>query len=132
MGIRETENAYIEDFKQLEDAESQCEYLLQLGMRQRIPEEELRRDAYRIEGCHTAIWLKTELRGDRVYFQGDSDSLLVKGILLILKEMYDGRAAGEVAKYPPRFLAYIADAVIYREIKTNGIFKCYQKLAAYH
>ena len=97
MGIRETENAYIEDFKQLEDAESQCEYLLQLGMRQRIPEEELRRDAYRIEGCHTAIWLKTELRGDRVYFQGDSDSLLVKGILLILKEMYDGRAAGEAA-----------------------------------
>ena len=32
-GVREIEAQYIEAFKQLEDPESQCEYLLQLGMR---------------------------------------------------------------------------------------------------
>lgn len=129
-GVREIEAQYIEEFKQLEDPESQCEYLLQLGMRLQ-QEEGLRQAAYRIEGCQAAVWCRVRQTEGRIYFAGDSDSLLVRGILYILKEMYDGRPAGEAGDCPPLFLTYISDAVIYKEIKVNGIAKCYQKLAAY-
>lgn len=129
MDIAEVEKVYVNRLIQLEDPGSQCDYLMMLGFE--IPSEEnLREDVNRIGGCKTAIWLKAGQKDGRVAFTGDSDSLLVRGILMILSEMYNGRMTDEVRGHPPGFLDYVSEEVIYPEIKHNGILKCYQRLAA--
>lgn len=129
MSIAEMEKTYIDDLLLLDDAGSQCEYLMIAGM-QRQADEGLRTDSNRIGGCKTAIWLKAWCGADGVHVSGDSDSLLVNGVLSILEHLYAGRSVLEVQAHPPGFLEYISDDVLYPEIKNHGILKCYQRLAA--
>ncbi len=128
MDIAETRKKIINDLELLNDASSQCEYLMLLGM-QWSAGTQIRKDCYRIGGCKTAIWLNVWRGADGVHFSGDSDSLLVKGILHIMDELYTRKSPQEIQQNPPDFLEYISDDVIYPEIKNNGISKCYQRLA---
>lgn len=129
MEIAEVERNYIDNLDRLDDAGSQCDYLMMLGLQDRV-REDVKKDCYRIGGCKTAIWIKTEIKDGKVCFIGDSDSLLVRGILAILSTLYNERLPQEVGNHPPSFLNYISDEVIYPEIKQNGILKCYKRLAA--
>lgn len=126
--ICRTEKKYIDSLLRLQDPGSQCEYLLMLGM-EKPPLDSLRADRYRIGGCRTAIWLRAEDRDGMVHFYSDSDSLLVRGVLSILEELYQARTPEIIKSHPMRFLDYISDDVIYPEIKENGLSKCYQILA---
>lgn len=126
--IRRAEKKHIDSLIQLQDPGSQCEYLLMLGM-EKPPLDSLRVDRYRIGGCKTAIWLRAENRDGVVHFSCDSDSLLVRGLLSILEELYQGRTPDTIKSCPMKFTDYISDDVIYPEIKENGLSKCYQMLA---
>lgn len=129
MGIEEKEKRYIGELKLLDDAGSQCEYLMFLGMQQH-GDERLRQKQYRIEGCKTAIWMKAWCDAGRVHFAADSDSLLVKGVLAIMRDLYEEESPGLVQEHPPEFLEAISADVIYPEVRRNGIAGCYQRLAA--
>lgn len=130
MEIAEIEKKYVDDLTELEDAGSQCDYLMMLGM-QRAQNADIRSEQFRIGGCKTAIWIKKENSNGILKFTGDSDSLLVRGILTILWEMYNGKDLQEIQNHVPGFLEYVSDEVIYPEIKHNGILKCYQRLATF-
>ena len=116
-----------ERFDLLGDSFSQCDYLMTLGMsKPSIPQ--IRTDQYRIGGCKTAIWIRIGRSDQTVLFETDSDSLLVKGVLSLFDELDAGATAEEICKCPPLFLEHISEDVIYREIKTNGLQKCYLKI----
>lgn len=127
MQIREKEESYIESFEVLGDASSQCDYLISLGL-ELPPNEHIRLPENRLAGCKTAIWICARIENGRVYFDADSNSLLVKGMLLIMKDLYEGREKHEAAEAPPRFFDAVSDDVIYPEIKQNGLKRCYEKL----
>lgn len=129
MEVAEKEKRYREELALLEDEASQCEYLMFLGM-QKPSHEDLQRKAYRIEGCKTAIWMKAWCDRGMVHVRGDSDSLLLRGVLAILEDLYEGENPEAVKAHPPEFLEDISGQVIYPEIRQNGIMKCYQRLAA--
>lgn len=111
----------------LGDPFSQYDYLLTEGMGRKASPE-IHKDAFRIGGCRTVIWSSAEERDGRVIFRADSDSLLVKGVLSLFDELYDGIPAAEAASCEPAFLKDISDEVIYPEIKENGLQKCYEKI----
>ena len=88
----------------------------------------IQKPQYRIEGCKTAIWLKCEEVAQNVSFQADSDSLLVKGVLSIFDDLYQGCSRAQIIENPPEFIDEISEEVIYPEIKQNGLSNCYKKL----
>ena len=121
--ICRAEKKYIDSLLRLQDPGAQCEYLLMLGMEKPLL------DSLRVDRYRTAIWLRAEDRDGMVHFYSDSDSLLVRGVLSILEELYQARTPEIIKSHPMRFLDYISDDVIYPEIKENGLSKCYQILA---
>lgn len=129
MGIRERELEIRRDLSRLEDPGAQCDYLMYLGMGLKA-EAGLRQEPFRIRGCKTAIWLKAEEKENKIHLSGDSDSLLVKGVLALLGRLYEGQALSEARGHPPDFMDQISDQVIYPEIRENGIASCYQRLCA--
>ena len=68
MGIAEVEKEVIVDLLQLNDAGSQCDYLMRLGMGF-MGDKDIKTELYRIGGCKTAIWLRTEETKGRVKLQ---------------------------------------------------------------
>ena len=100
----------IEDFSVLDDWEDRYRYVIELGRDlPPLPETE-RTEANKVRGCASQVWLTSERRGDGkpvLVFRGDSDALIVRGLIAILLRIYSGRSADEILATDPEqvFLA---------------------------
>ena len=60
-----------------------------------FPPEE-RKDATRVRGCISAVWVSGEMREGRCYFRSDADGPLVKGLVALLCEFFSGARPDEI------------------------------------
>lgn len=91
-----------EDFEFIDDWEDRYRYVIDLGKSLAPFKEEWRTPAYKVEGCVSQVWLKpaVETAADgtvRLSFTGDSDALIVRGLIAILQIMLSGRTVEEIA-----------------------------------
>ena len=90
-----------EDFSLLEDWEDKFKYVIELGARLPPFNEAYRTDAYKVQGCASQVWLHSELtRGQEgepaLVFEGDSDALIVRGLIAIALAAYSGEPAKRI------------------------------------
>ncbi|MBO6757751.1 MAG: SufE family protein [Roseibium sp.] len=90
----------IETFEFLDDWEDRYKYLIDLGRDlPALPESE-RTDQYKVRGCVSQVWLVTDI--DRsgpepvIRYRGDSDALIVQGLVAIVLALFSGRTAREI------------------------------------
>lgn len=88
----------VEDFAFLDDWEDRYRYVIELGKTLAALTPEEHSDANKVRGCASQVWLVTEAGGDgTLVFRGDSDALIVRGLIAILLAIYSGRSAAEIA-----------------------------------
>jgi cysteine desulfuration protein SufE len=90
-----------EDFALLDDWEDRYRYVIELGRKLPDMPDTLKTDANKVRGCVSQVWLATAIRNGSggnpsLHMQGDSDALIVKGLVAILFSMYNGRTANEI------------------------------------
>ena len=54
-------------------------------------------DAHRVPGCVSVVWLTGREEGGRWTFRADADSPVVRGLLLLLCEVYSGAETAAIA-----------------------------------
>lgn len=85
----------------LEDWEERYRYIIELGKRMPPLPEALRTEATRVRGCASQVWLVPRLTGSgpaaRIAFDGDSDAMIVRGLIAILRALVNGGTAAEIA-----------------------------------
>jgi len=59
-------------------------------------EEGPRSDKYLIEGCISRAWVKVWSENNKICMEVESDSLILKGLLVAMKEIYEGSSFTEV------------------------------------
>lgn len=96
MTMAETEADVLRDLRELGDDMSCYAYLIGCAQEERGYPEELHTEQYRIKECQGMTWAVARWEEDVFFFRGDSDSLIVKGGLAILEELYDGRTRQEI------------------------------------
>lgn len=91
-----------ETFAFLEDWEERYRYVIELGRDMPGLEEALQVPATKVEGCASQVWLVPEIEGEgpgAVFrFRGDSDAMIVKGLIAVLKALYSGLTVEEVGR----------------------------------
>jgi len=55
-----------------------------------------RSDKYLIEGCISRAWVQVWSENKRIHMEVESDSLILKGLLVAMKEIYEGSSFTEV------------------------------------
>ncbi len=85
-----------DDFAFLEDWEDRYGYVIDLGKKMEPLPDPLKTPATKVEGCASQVWIVPEFEGDRIRFRGDSDALIVRGLIAILRALYSGRRAEEI------------------------------------
>ena len=75
---------------ELEGEEGQFEYLIEVGKKATPLTEQDRVDKNKMSGCLAQVWIKYHKKGDKNYFIGDSDALIVKGLVIIISEALSG------------------------------------------
>lgn len=80
-----------EEFSLLENWEEKYDYLIEKG--QSLPDmpADLKDNEHLVKGCQSSVWFATECREGRLYFQTDSDLLIVKGLAALLHELLNGQ-----------------------------------------
>ncbi len=89
-----------ENLSVLEDWEERYAYVIQVGKALPPLPDELRSEANRVQGCASQVWLATsrgEGRDPVLTFQGDSDALIVRGLVALAIAVNSGKKASEIA-----------------------------------
>ena len=98
--MTETIAALKEDFSLIDEWEDRYRYVIELG-RALPPLDEAERTARnKVQGCASQVWIavREEKNGHepRLSFTGDSDALIVKGLIAIIFRLFSGRPASEI------------------------------------
>jgi len=97
-------NALVKEFTAFKDWEDRYKHLIELGKRLPPMNEVHRVEGNKVKGCQSQVWLFAELRGDKIYFEADSDASIVKGIVALLVTVYSGSTPDEILTTKPTFL----------------------------
>jgi len=96
--IQEIQAEIIEDFSFLPQWDERYAYLIELGQKMEPLPNEYRTEENIVRGCQSLVWLHRECRDGIVYFQADSNSLIVKGLAALLMRVFSGQPAEDVLK----------------------------------
>ena len=81
---------------ELEGEEGQFEYLIDIGKKEGSLEPEEKTDKNKMSGCLAQVWIKFDTKNGKNYFDGDSDALIVKGLVKIITEALSGLTNAEI------------------------------------
>ena len=91
-----------ENFELFDDWEDRYRYVIDLGKDLPSLDDTRRSDATKVDGCASQVWLVPDLRqedgGDRLYFEGDSDAMIVRGLIAVLIAMVSGQSVEDIRK----------------------------------
>ena len=81
---------------ELEGEEGQFEYLIDIGKKEGSLEPQEKIDKNKMSGCLVQVWIKFDTKNGKNYFDGDSDALIVKGLVKIIAEALSGLTNDEI------------------------------------
>lgn len=84
------------DMDFLDDWEDRYRYVIELGRDLPPLDPALRTEATKVQGCASQVWLVPRREGDRLDFEGDSDAMIVRGLIAVLHALYGGKRPEEV------------------------------------
>lgn len=86
--------AIADDFAFLDDWEDRYRYVIELGRAMPAMDAALKVPATKVDGCASQVWIQPRISGEgaaaRFDFEGDSDALIVRGLIAVLHALYSG------------------------------------------
>lgn len=92
----------VEDFEFLEDWEDRYRHVIEQGKAMEPLEEALKVPATKVDGCASQVWLHPTITDGRFHFDGESDALIVRGLISVLRSLYNGLTLAEVVAVDAR------------------------------
>ncbi len=89
-------------FEFLDDWEDRYRHVIELGRAMPELDESLRVPATKVQGCASQVWIVPRIDGQgpgaRFDFEGDSDAMIVRGLIAVLHALYSGLTVEEVGR----------------------------------
>ena len=87
----------VETFEFLDDWEDRYRHVIDMGKAMPAMDEAFKVPATKVDGCASQVWLQPRIEGGKFYFDGDSDAMIVKGLIAVLQALYSGVPVADVA-----------------------------------
>lgn len=94
----ETFEEIVADFEFLDDWEDRYRYVIERGKAMPPLDEALKVPATKVDGCASQVWLHPRIEDDVFHFEGESDAMIVRGLIAVLHALYDGVPLEEVPR----------------------------------
>jgi len=129
--IDKIQQEIIDEFNMFEDWMQKYEYIIDMG-KELIPIEEKHKvEKNLIRGCQSRVWLHAELKGDRVFFHGDSDAIMTKGIVALLLRVLSKQKPNDIIKSKLDFLDKIGLKEQLSATRANGLASMVKQMKIY-
>ena len=130
MNMQQQLTSLRELFMLFEDSKDKFVQLMDMAKESEQLKENEKVEQNKINGCTSRAWVVTEQNGDDTYtFRTDSDSLIVKGLLTILEQVFSGQNADNILSINSSDILYSIglDKTITSQ-RTNGFSSAVQKI----
>ena len=122
MSINQIQDEIIEEFSYLDDWMDRYELLIEYGKGLTPLPETDKNDKNLIDGCQSKVWFTAELSpAGNIIYKGDSDAILVKGIVALLIRVLSEHTPKEIVDAD----LYFIDKINLREhlspTRSNGL-----------
>ncbi len=88
----------VEDFEFLEDWEDRYRHVIEQGKAMEPLDDAFKVPSTKVDGCASQVWLQPMIEDGMFHFDGDSDALIVRGLIAVLRSLYNGLPVAEVLK----------------------------------
>lgn len=85
-------------FEFLDDWEDRYRHVIELGKAMPDLDDALKVPATKVQGCASQVWLVPIVKDGQFRFDGDSDALIVRGLVAILQALYNDVPVADVLK----------------------------------
>ncbi|HMM75817.1 MAG TPA: SufE family protein [Gammaproteobacteria bacterium] len=118
----------VDTFTLLEDWTDRYQYIIDLGKQLPPFPEEYKTEDYRLKGCQSQVWIKTDLVDGLLHIQAISDSAIVSGLIALLLRVYNDRRPADIIATPPDFIRRIELESHLSPTRSNGLSAMIQQI----
>ena len=129
--INEIQDEIIEDFSQVEDWMDRYQMIIDLGEELEPIDESERTATNLIEGCQSSVWLVCEEHDGRLLFRGDSNALIVKGLVSLLLSVVSNHTPQEILDADLYFIQRIGLSEHLSPTRSNGLLAIVKQIRMY-
>ena len=132
MSINELQDEIIEEFELFDDDwEGKYEYIIDLGKKLSPMSEDLKTEDNIIKGCQSVVWLSAKFENGVVVFEGDSQAIIVKGLVNMLLKVLSNHTPEEILNADLYFIERIGLTSHLAQTRSNGLASMVKQMKTY-
>lgn len=131
MTINELQDNVIEEFSVFDDWMDKYALLIDLGNSLPPLEEKYKTESNLIEGCQSRVWLQADYEDGKIIFKGESDAVIVKGIVSLLINVLSGHTPQEILDTDLYFIEKIGLKEHLSPTRSNGLVAMVKQMRMY-
>lgn len=131
MTINELQDEVIEEFSAFDDWMDKYALLIDLGNSLPPLEEKYKTESNLIEGCQSRVWLQADYEDGKISFKGESDAVIVKGIVSLLIRVISEHTPQEILDADLYFIERIGLKEHLSPTRSNGLVAMVKQMRLY-
>ncbi len=131
MTINQIQDDIMEEFSMFEDWTDKYEYIIDIGKKLPPLSPAYKTEENKIKGCQSQVWLHAEMQGDKLVFAGDSDAVIVKGLIGLLIRVLSDQRPEDIAKANLYFIDKIGMSQHLAQTRSNGLASMMKQMKLY-
>ncbi len=131
--INEIQDEIIEEFEAFDDWMERYQLIVEYAnelKKNPLPAED-KTDSNLIDGCQSKVWFTAKMQDGKLHFKGDSDALLVKGIVALLISVLSDHTPAEILKADLYFIDRIGLQEHLSPTRSNGVVAMLKQMKLY-
>jgi cysteine desulfuration protein SufE len=131
LTIAETEKEIVEEFGLFDSWDDKYEYIIDLGKKLPALDPKFKTDENRVRGCQSSVWLVADYKDGKLFYQAESDAVIVKGLISMLIRVLSGRTADEILESKLDFIREIGMTTHLAQTRSNGLVSMVKQMKHY-
>jgi cysteine desulfuration protein SufE len=129
--INEIQDEIIEEFAIFDDWMDKYALLIEKGNELPVLDARYKTANNLIEGCQSRVWLQAAYEDGQVIYQGDSDAVIVKGIVSLLISVLSGHTPDEILSTDLSFIETLGLKEHLSPTRSNGLLAMLKQMKLY-
>ncbi len=131
MTIEEVQQQIIDEFSIFHDWMDKYAYLIELGNELEPLDQKDKTEQNLIKGCQSRVWFVVSKENGKIYFRGESDAVIVKGLVALLQRVVSGRTPKEILKNELHFIDELGLKQHLSPTRANGLLAMVKQIRLY-
>lgn len=132
MSVNKIQDEIINEFSLLDgDMEMTVFYIMELGQKLPAMNESDKTEDNLVKGCQSKVWLIATHDDGKVYFSGDSNTAITKGLVSLLIRIFNGQSPETILNTDLYFMSKIGMDRFIGTQRSNGFASMIRQMKMY-